>query len=377
MQNDITISMILKYLLRRNEKPLFQSLVRQHYTKQKLRQKYLQPVQRKDKAIQVLSEAKNLQLPAYLDLIRLDKPVGTYLLLLPCLSSLSLSLPHHPVSELAPFSYNALLFSSGAFLMRSAGCIVNDIADRDFDSKVERTKNRPLASKQLTLTHALISLFGHLSLSLAILFQLNPTSIALGALSLLPVGIYPLMKRVTYFPQLFLGLTINWGALLGYVASKRMEVIQIEDLGITFDFSALSAADLKSMVPLYSGCVFWTLVYDTIYAHQDKEDDKKVGVKSTALLFGGTRESEMKDKLFLYGCAASSVVSLSMLGFVGDLTLVGPFGVSLGFISGHYLWQIATAELNNPENLAKRFKSNVWIGTALTLGILADRFFLT
>ncbi|KAG8906026.1 Para-hydroxybenzoate--polyprenyltransferase, mitochondrial precursor (PHB:polyprenyltransferase) [Tulasnella sp. 403] len=165
-----------------------------------------------------------------------------------------------------PLTYLGL-FGTGAFLMRSAGCTINDMWDRNLDKAVERTKNRPLARGDLTFNQSLGFLSVQLTAALAVLLQLNWYSIALGASSLSVVTVYPFMKRVTYWPQFVLGLAFNWGAMLGWSA-------------------VAGAVDWAVCAPLYAGSICWTLVYDTVYAHQDKTDDVKVGIRSTALLFG-------------------------------------------------------------------------------------------
>ena len=191
---------------------------------------------------------------SYLHLIRADKQVGTLLLLWPCCWSISLAAPLGSL----PDPLIMTKFTIGAFLMRSAGCIINDMWDKDIDKHVERTKSRPLASGQLSLAHASVALLSTLTGSFAILVSMNPTSILLGLGAMPLVIAYPLMKHYTYFPQAVLGLAMNWGALLGWV-------------------EVTGAVDLTHTLPLYLAGVSWTMVYDTIYGYQDREDDVKLG----------------------------------------------------------------------------------------------------
>ncbi|XP_058097918.1 4-hydroxybenzoate polyprenyltransferase, mitochondrial isoform X2 [Magnolia sinica] len=226
----------------------------------------------------------------YARLARLDKPIGTWLLAWPCMWSITLAATPGNLPDLKLLS----LFGCGALLLRGAGCTVNDLLDRDLDIKVERTKSRPVASGLLTPFQGLTFLGFQLLLGLGILLQLNNYSIVLGASSLLLVFSYPLMKRLTFWPQAYLGLTFNWGALLGWSAVK-------------------GSLDPTIVFPLYFSGVCWTLVYDTIYAHQDKEDDLKVGVKSTALRFGDL------TKNWVSGFGIACISSLALSGFNAEL----------------------------------------------------------
>ncbi|KAJ3106875.1 Para-hydroxybenzoate--polyprenyltransferase, mitochondrial precursor (PHB:polyprenyltransferase) [Phlyctochytrium planicorne] len=287
----------------------------------------------------------------YLRLARIDRPAGTYLLLLPCTWSIgmatfaSFSSPLGAVS-LFEMTRQLALFGAGAFIMRGAGCTINDMWDKDIDKKVDRTKDRPLASGQISQFQALVFLGAQLSCGLAILTQLNMYSILLGASSLVLVVAYPLMKRVTHWPQAILGLTFNWGALLGWSA-------------------VLGSCTWPVVLPLYFSGVCWTLVYDTIYALQDKDDDVKVGVKSTALYFGSN------VKLWLSLFASLSVASLAVAGYANGHTL--PFYlVSVGGSAIHYLWTISKLETNNRFNAASLFKSSKWFGVAVFGGVLLD-----
>ncbi|KAI7812807.1 4-hydroxybenzoate polyprenyltransferase, mitochondrial [Triplophysa rosa] len=275
----------------------------------------------------------------YLRLMRLDKPIGTWLLYLP--GTWSIGLAADP-GCLPDFRILAL-FGVGALLMRGAGCTINDMWDKDFDKKVLRTASRPIASGEVTRFQALVFLGGQLSLALGVLLCLNYHSIALGAASLSLVVTYPLMKRITYWPQLVLGLTFNWGALLGWSA-------------------VMGSCDWSVCLPLYFSGVMWTLIYDTIYAHQDKEDDLKVGVKSTALRFG------QHTKQWLGGFSVAMLSGLVLAGVNADQTL--PYYCTLSAVAVHLAHQIYTVDINRPEDCWKKFASNRNLGLLLFLGIV-------
>ncbi|KAM0755944.1 4-hydroxybenzoate polyprenyl transferase [Meredithblackwellia eburnea MCA 4105] len=242
--------------------------------------------------------------------------------------------------------WNLALFGTGALVMRGAGCTINDMWDQDIDKKVDRTKLRPLASGQVTPFQALSFLGLQLSVGLGILTQLNWYSIALGASSLSLVVLYPLMKRITYWPQFVLGLAFNWGALLGSSA-------------------VLGVCDWTVALPLYVGSVAWTIVYDTIYAHQDKVDDVSAGVKSTALLFG------QNTKPILSGFSASFI---SLLAYAGYLNSQGiPFyALSVGGAAAHLVNQIRHVDLDSRESCWKAFASNRDLGALVFSGIALD-----
>mmetsp|Transcript_13026 Transcript_13026/g.21340 ORF Transcript_13026/g.21340 Transcript_13026/m.21340 type:complete len:354 (+) Transcript_13026:861-1922(+) len=210
----------------------------------------------------------------YLKLVRIDRPIGVWLLMLPGWWSIALASPPGHLPDLKLLA----TFGVGALVMRSAGCTINDMWDRDLDAKVARTASRPIASGKISRREALYFLAVQLSTGLAILLSLNLYSIVFGAASLLLVVAYPLMKRLTYWPQLFLGLTFNWGALLGWPA-------------------VMGSSEWIITLPLYAAGVSWTLIYDTIYAHQDKIDDALVGIKSTALRFGSATDVWLKGFL--------------------------------------------------------------------------------
>lgn len=275
----------------------------------------------------------------YLRLMRLDKPIGTWLLYLPCTWSIALAADPGCLPHLGTLA----LFGTGALLMRGAGCTINDMWDKDFDKKVSRTATRPIASGEISRFQALVFLGGQLSLALGVLLCLNLYSIALGAASLGLVVSYPLMKRVTYWPQFVLGLTFNWGALLGWSAIK-------------------GSCDWSVCLPLYFSGVMWTLIYDTIYAHQDKEDDIKVGVRSTALRF------QEKTKPWLSGFAVAMISGLVVTGINTGQTL--PYYAVLSTVAAHLANQIYTLDINKPEDCWKKFVSNRNLGILLFFGIV-------
>ena len=276
----------------------------------------------------------------YLRLIRIDRPIGTWLLLFPCWWSLSLAAG---AEGRWPDPWLLFLFALGAFVMRSAGCVVNDLADRRIDARVARTAQRPIASGEIGVVRALVFLAALMLAGLAVLLQLNWFAVGLGAASLLLVAAYPFMKRVTYWPQAWLGLTFNWGALLGWAAER----------------GSLDAPALW----LYAAGIAWTLGYDTIYAHQDKEDDVLVGVKSTALRFGRA------TKLWLAGFYGLTLGLLALA--VNAAGLAWPAYLGLALAALHFAWQVAGLEIDDPDDCLARFKSNRLIGWLVLLGILA------
>mmetsp|Transcript_994 Transcript_994/g.2847 ORF Transcript_994/g.2847 Transcript_994/m.2847 type:complete len:401 (-) Transcript_994:88-1290(-) len=270
----------------------------------------------------------------YARLARLDKPIGTMLLLWPCCWSTAIAAPLGSGPDLKLLG----LFAAGSFIMRGAGCTINDMWDADFDKSVARTKTRPLASGELTHKQALGFLAVQLSAGLGVLLSLPNTwyCFQLGAASLPFVVSYPLMKRFTNWPQLVLGITFNWGAFMGWAATHG-----------SLDFSVIG--------PLYCSGIAWTLVYDTLYAHQDKVDDSKLGLKSTALYFGE------HTKPILHCFAALAMANWSLAGYaVGYESPLYYAGCSLAW--AHLAWQINTAILDEPENLADRFRKNNQVG---------------
>ncbi|XP_078533622.1 4-hydroxybenzoate polyprenyltransferase, mitochondrial [Lissotriton helveticus] len=275
----------------------------------------------------------------YLRLMRLDKPIGTWLLYLPCTWSIGLAAESGCLPDLGMLA----LFGTGAVLMRGAGCTINDMWDRDYDKKVERTASRPIAAGEVSRFQSLVFLGGQLSLALGVLLCLNYYSIALGAASLALVVTYPLMKRITYWPQFVLGLAFNWGALLGWSAVR-------------------GSCDWSVCLPLYFSGVMWTLVYDTIYAHQDKRDDMVIGVKSTALRFGE------QTKQWLSCFSVAMLVGLTVTGMNCDQTL--PYYGALAVTGAHLAHQIYTVDVHKAEDCWKKFSSNRTVGLILFLGIV-------
>ena len=278
----------------------------------------------------------------YLRLMRFDRPIGAWLLLFPCwwgqaLAELSLGRPY-------PNAWYLALFFAGAFLMRGAGCTYNDIVDRDYDARVARTAARPIPSGQVSVAEAQMFLAVLCLAGLAILLQFNLFTIALGAASLLLVAVYPFVKRFTYWPQLVLGLTFKWGALVGWAAVT----------------GSLSPAPIV----LYAGCVLWTIGYDTIYAHQDKEDDLAIGLKSTALKFGDATPR------WLVAFYAGAVVLWAIAGAIGGARVA--FFLALGFVAAQLTWQVATLDTADSGNCLARFKSNQLVGWLLIIGLAAD-----
>ncbi len=277
----------------------------------------------------------------YLRLIRIDRPIGTWLLLFPCWWSLALAAG---AQGAWPDGRLMALFALGALIMRGAGCVVNDLADRRIDALVARTAARPIASGEVSVARALAFLAALLLAGLAVLLQLNSFAIVLGAASLLLVAVYPLMKRVTFWPQAWLGLTFNWGALLGWAAAR----------------GEISAPALW----LYAAGIAWTLGYDTIYAHQDKEDDVLAGVKSTALKFGPATKS------WLTGFYALTLAFLAAAMMSAGLSWPSYLGIALAALL--FAWQIVSLDINNAENCLTRFKSSRFVGWLVLGGIAAS-----
>ena len=279
------------------------------------------------------------RLRPYARLMRLDRPIGTWLLLFPCWWSLAMAFEGW--RDLGFFG----LFGLGSVIMRGAGCTWNDITDREFDAKVARTRTRPLPSGQVSLRQTFLFLALQLAAAFLILVTFNRFAIGLGAASLLVVFAYPLMKRITYWPQFFLGLAFNWGALLGWAAIK----------------GSLEPAPLL----LYAAGIAWTLGYDTIYAHQDKEDDALLGIKSTALKFGD------RSKPWLYAFYAVAAALMAASGAASGLAWPYYLGAALGGLQ--LLWQVAALELDDPDDCLAKFKSNRLFGWLILGGIAAAR----
>ncbi|MBX2804997.1 MAG: 4-hydroxybenzoate octaprenyltransferase [Hyphomicrobiales bacterium] len=278
----------------------------------------------------------------YLRLMRADRPIGTWLLLWPCWWSAALA--WNAAGIQMPDLWLLALFAIGATAMRGAGCTYNDIADRKFDAQVARTQSRPIPSGQVSVLGAAAFMVALSFIGLAVLLQFNSFAIALGMGSLGVVALYPFMKRITYWPQFVLGLAFSWGALMGWAE--------------VFGGLALPA------YLLYAAAIMWTIGYDTIYAHQDKEDDALVGLKSTALKFG------VKTKPWLmlfYGLTLVLLASSGLLAGADGLLYLGIAAVAI-----HFGWQIATLDVNDPANCLHRFRSNREAGAIIFAALLAD-----
>ena len=285
--------------------------------------------------------------PAWLQpwarLARLDRPIGTWLLFWPCVFGLLLGaaaderrfLQWHDV-------WFVILFAVGALVMRGAGCTFNDIIDRDIDAQVARTRARPIPSGAVSVRGAVIFLIAQCLIGLAVLLQFNWFAVGLGAASLLLVAAYPFMKRITWWPQAWLGLTFNWGALLGFAAQT----------------GRLDLADAM----LYAGLIFWTLGYDTIYALQDREDDALIGVKSTARLFG----SEARRWVLRFYAVAFTLILAA--GFTEHTGM--PFGFVMLLAGAHLLWQVKRLNIEDSGNCLAVFRSNRETGALIALAFL-------
>lgn len=264
----------------------------------------------------------------YIRLSRIDRPTGAWLLLFPCWWSVALAIKDwNNITELLNLF---ILFLFGAIIMRAAGCCLNDIFDHKLDANVARTSNRPIAAKLITVKQASIFMISLCGLGLIILLQFNKLTIYFGLASIILVIIYPLTKRFTYWPQLILGFTFNWGALLGWIAT---------------------AGELQApAVVLYAAGIFWTLGYDTIYALQDINDDAKVGIKSLALKF------QNNIHLFLCFVFTITIILMLMAGYMVNLHWLFYFGIGITAI--HAIWQVCTININDPLDCLKKFKSN-------------------
>lgn len=288
----------------------------------------------------------------YLRLSRADRPAGTWLLLLPCWWGLALAASADPAGIAMFDLWIAVACAAGAFLMRGAGCTWNDITDRDIDGAVARTKSRPIPSGQVSVKGAAVWMCLQALVAFGILLTFNPFTIGLGVAALIPVAIYPFAKRFTWWPQVFLGIAFNWGALLGWAAHS----------------GSLSLAP----VLLYLGGMAWTLFYDTIYAHQDKEDDALIGVKSTARLFA---ENTPRWLLMFLILTISLIAAASILATIEGGSMVSTLiGVSGAWAMGwHLTWQLHRLNIDNPEVCLQLFRSNRDAGlvTAIVLAISA------
>jgi 4-hydroxybenzoate polyprenyltransferase len=275
----------------------------------------------------------------YARLARLDRPIGTWLLLFPCWWGAALATPGWPSLWLIA------IFALGAVVMRGAGCTYNDIVDREFDGRVARTADRPIPSGAVSVRQAIAFLLAQLLVGFAILITFNWATILLGVLSLALVFTYPLMKRVTWWPQFFLGLAFNWGALMGYCA--------------------VAGYVSPGALATYAAGIAWTLHYDTIYAHQDKEDDALIGVKSSALRLG----ERTKPALMIF--SALTVVLLAIAAWLDSLNAI--FLAALAAAALHLTWQTCAVRLDDPQDCLAKFRSNRLVGWAILAGIIAAR----
>ena len=278
----------------------------------------------------------------YLRLARFDRPIGAWLLLLPCWWSVGLAAIK--AGAAIPNLWHLVLFFIGAFVMRGCGCTWNDIVDRKIDAQVARTHSRPIPSGQVSVTGAVVFLALQALAGLAVLLQFNRFAIGTGIASLTVVAIYPFMKRITYWPQIVLGLAFSWGALMGWAA-------------------AFGRLDLPALL-LYAGSIAWVIAYDTIYAHQDREDDALLGLKSTALLFGA------RTKMALAVFFSAAVILVGLAGGTAGTGMI--FALGLAAFAAHLAWQIWRIDIDNPELCLALFKSNRDAGLLLFAALVLD-----
>jgi len=286
---------------------------------------------------------KHLKL--FIELTRLNKPIGYMLLFWPCLWGLTLAYNFNDETNI--YVKYIFLFLLGSILMRSAGCIVNDIIDKKYDQKVERTKNRPVASGKVSTNLALIYTLILCLIAFLVLINFNLLTIILGIASMPFAFTYPLMKRFTYWPQLFLGITFNYGLILAWT----------------------SINETISIIPIifYTGAIFWTLGYDTIYGYQDIKDDEIIGVKSTSIKF------KNNTKIFLISCYSIFFASLIIIGMLMNFSSF--FYLTLLIIFLHlFYYQIKSLNTKSPKNCLKLFKSNNFLGLIIYINILVGKF---
>ena len=291
-----------------------------------------------------LNLMKNLKL--FIELTRLDKPIGYMLLFWPCVWGLTLVYDFN--SEINTYFKYLIFFLLGSILMRSAGCIVNDIADKKFDQKVERTKNRPIASEKISIKLALLYALVLCFCAFLILINFNLFTIVLALASMPFAFSYPLMKRFTYWPQLFLGITFNYGLVLAWISINNS----------------------ISLTPIlfYIGAIFWTLGYDTIYGYQDIKDDEIIGIKSTSIKF------KNNPKTFLTLCYSLLLISLILIGALMSFSNIFYLFLIIPFCH-LFFYQINFLNINKPEDCLKIFKSNNILGLIVCMNILVGKLF--
>tara|TARA_B000000557_G_C20701849_1_gene411946 strand:- start:22 stop:885 length:864 start_codon:yes stop_codon:yes gene_type:complete len=284
------------------------------------------------------------QLKHFIDLTRLKKPIGFMLLFWPC--AWGLTLAYDFKNHLGYYFFYLILFFLGSVFMRSAGCIVNDILDKEFDAKVFRTKNRPIASGKVSVKLGIIYSITLCFLALLVLLNFNFFTIIL-ALGSMPLAFtYPLMKRFTYWPQLFLGITFNYGLILGWTSIKG----QIDIIPLVF----------------YFGAIFWTLGYDTIYGYQDIKDDEIIGLKSTSIKF------KKQPYTFLFSCYSIYLLSLFFIVYLMKLNY---FSIIIFVFATFqmYFFQLKKLKINDPSSCIKTFKSNNFLGLIILLGLILGK----
>lgn len=279
---------------------------------------------------------------AYLRLARADRPIGVWLLLWPCWWSLALAALAK--GYLLPNPWYLILFAIGSFAMRGAGCTYNDIVDRDYDAKVARTRSRPIPSGQISLREAWLFMIALCLVGLLVLLQFNQQTVILGIASLGIVAVYPFTKRIINWPQTILGLSFSWGALMGWCAV----------------FASLSAPPLL----LYAGAVTWTIGYDTIYAHQDKEDDAILGLKSSALRLGSATRYWLAA---FYAVTALAILAAGLAAGGGWIFIAG---MAVG--AAHLGWQVFTLDIHDAANCLTRFRSNRDFGLIVFVALAVD-----
>ncbi len=284
------------------------------------------------------------QLNLFIELTRLKKPIGFMLLFWPCIWGLTIA--YNLNSNLLNYFFFVLLFLSGAILMRSAGCIVNDIVDKNFDKKVERTRNRPIATGKISVNLAIVYTLILCGLALLVLLNFNKFTIVMALISMPLAFTYPLMKRITYWPQLFLGITFNYGLILAWIS-------------ITNEISIIP-------IIFYIGAIFWTLGYDTIYGFQDIKDDEIIGVKSTSIKF------KNDPKKFLTICYSFFIISLILVGLLMSFNIL--YFIFLVIPILHLiLFQIKKLEISNTSDCLNKFKSNNFLGMIIFINILIGK----